>query len=441
MDLVISAVASDLASRFISFIINRLSISSCAEEKVERLQRLLQRVETVVEEANGRYIPNSVMLSQLRILEEAMYLSYHTLYTFKYRGLEGAKKEVTDGSLSLYFSSPLKHSAGSAVQCSFDNGDKLQSAMASLEAVVTNMTEFVMLLGGCERMSRRPYDTYLYMENFMFGRHAEMQQAINILLQPPLNNNAPTVLPIIGGRFIGKKTLVAHQHKSDNLQIMDSQRHSSGRALIIVELTTDIGDEEWAKFYSSVPEMGEGSKVILITRLRNLSRFGSTNMEDHPRLASMVQEFPLLLRGSLISAYAFADILKRNLSPLFWASVLDRFRGVVESNLSLFGEHPKLLLDRDLPTDMARFISPSAAPLRLMPPRSEADTQERPLPMLTFGELIEDPRILPRGDFDLVTWESKIAPYSKYVHFVPVAYAEEKPEMWPTRRKRRAVSL
>lgn len=261
MDLVISAVASDLASRFISFIINRLSISSCAEEKVERLQRLLQRVETVVEEANGRYIPNSVMLSQLRILEEAMYLSYHTLYTFKYRGLEGAEKEVTDGSLSLYFSSPLKRfqrsvpldkdSAGSAVQCSFDNGDKLQSAMASLEAVVTNMTEFVMLLGGCERMSRRPYDTYLYMENFMFGGHAEMQQAINILLQPPLNNNAPTVLPIIGGRFIGKKTLVAHvcndervraqfssilQHKSDNLQIMDSQRHSSGRALIIVEL-------------------------------------------------------------------------------------------------------------------------------------------------------------------------------------------------------------
>ncbi|KAF8779672.1 hypothetical protein HU200_002422 [Digitaria exilis] len=314
-----------------------------------------------------------------------MYLSYHTLYTFKYRGLEGAEKEVTDGSLSLYFSSPLKRfqrsvpldkdSAGSAVQCSFDNGDKLQSAVASLEAVVTNMTEFVMLLG-------------------------------------------------------------------------------------------DIRDEEWAKFYSSVSEMGEGSKVILITRLRNLSRFGtvkpiflnslayeeysylfrvlsfgSTNMEDHPRLASMVQEFPLLLRGSLISAYAFADMLKKNLSPQFWASVLDRFRGVVESNLSLFGEHPKLLLDRDLPTDMARFISPSAAPLLLMPPRSEADTQGRPLPMLTFGELMEDPGILPRGDFDLVTWESTIAPYSKYVHYVPAAYAEEKPEMWPTRRKRRAVSL
>jgi len=48
------------------------------------------------------------------------------------------------------------------------------------------------------------------MENFMFGRHAEKQQAINILLQPsPLNNNAPTVLPIVGGRLVGKKTLVA----------------------------------------------------------------------------------------------------------------------------------------------------------------------------------------------------------------------------------------
>ena len=87
------------------------------------------------------------------------------------------------------------------------------------------------------------------------------------------------------------------------------------------------------KFYSVVSRMGQGKKVILITRLENLSRFGtvkpvclnslsyeeysylfkvlsfgSTNMDDHPRLASMVQEFPLLLRGSLISGYAFADM-------------------------------------------------------------------------------------------------------------------------------------
>ncbi|CAN6299860.1 unnamed protein product [Urochloa humidicola] len=480
MDLAISAVASDLASRFITFLINRLSVSSCAEEKADRLQRLLQRVETVVEEAEARYITNSGMLSQLKMLEDAMYRSYHALHTFKYRGLEGARENVSKGSLSLYFATPLKRFQRSCANIDTDHG--MQSALASVESAVANMTEFVILLGGCERMSRRPYDTYLYLENFMFGRHAEKQQAINLLLQPsPLNSNAPTVLPITGGRLVGKKTLVAdvcnddkvRGHFShilhldrDNLQIIGHERYISRRALVIVELTADIADEEWSKFYSSVSNMSQGSKVILITRLEKLSRFGtvkpvclnnlsfeeysylfkvlsfgSTNMDDHPRLASMVQEFPMLMRGSLVSVYAFADILKNNMSAHFWASVLDRCRGVVESNFSMFGEHPKLLLERDRPTDIARFISPSTAPLQLMPPRSEADTEERPLPVLTFGELIADPSILPRGDFDLVTWKSKIAPCYQYVHFVPAAHAELNPEILPPRRKRPAVFL
>ncbi|CAN6311601.1 unnamed protein product [Urochloa humidicola] len=480
MDIAISAVASDLASRFITFLINRLSTSSCAEEKVERLQRLLQRVETVVEEADGRYITNSGMLSQLKMLKDAMYRSYHAFHTFKYRGLEGPGENVSKGSLSLYFATPLKRFQRSCANIDTDHG--MQSALSSLESAVANMTEFVILLGGCESMYRRPYDTYLYLEHFMFGRHAEKQQAISILLQPsPLNSNAPTVLPIIGGRLLGKKTLVAHvcsdekvrRHfshilhlKRDDLQVIDHERYISGKALVIVELTADVTNDEWTKFYSSVPNMSQGSKVILITRLGKLLRFGtvkpvclnslsfeeysylfkvlsfgSTNMDDHPRLASMVQEFPMLLRGSLVSVYAFADTLKKNMSAHFWASVLDRCRGVVESNLSMFDEHPKLLLERDRPTDIARFISPSTAPLHLMPPRSEADTEERPLPMLTFAELIADPSILPRGDFDLVKWKSKIAPYCQYVHFVQAAHAEQKPEILPSRRKRPSVFL
>ncbi|KAJ1256490.1 hypothetical protein BS78_K013700 [Paspalum vaginatum] len=434
------------------------------------------------------------MLSQLKILEEAMYRGYYAMNSFKYRPLECADQEVHKGSSSLYFASPLKRfqtsAPGSAIRNSFSSGNKeLQSALSSLEAAAANMTEFVILLGGCERVSRRPYDTYLYVENFMFGRHAEKQHAINILLQtaasPPGNNNAPTVLPIIGGRLVGKKTLAAHvcnddrvraqfasilHLKSDCLQITDQERKSyniSGRALVIVELTRDVSDEDWTKFYSSVAYMGRGSKVIIITRLERNSRFGtvkpiclnslsieeysylfkvlsfgSADMDDHPRLASMAQEFPTLLRGSLISAYAFADALRKNMSPRFWASVLRRLGAVVESNLSMFGEHPKLLLERDHPTDIARFVSDSAAPTRLMPPRSDADAVERPLPKVTFGELILDPSILPRGDFDLVTWESRIAPYTKYVHFVPATCADEKSDtLLPPRKKRPAVFL
>ena len=55
-------------------------------------------------------------------------------------------------------------------------------ALESLEIAVANMVEFVVLLGGCERMSRRPYDVYLYTNNFLFSRHHEKQRLLNFLL-------------------------------------------------------------------------------------------------------------------------------------------------------------------------------------------------------------------------------------------------------------------
>ncbi|KAL6641600.1 hypothetical protein ACP70R_019781 [Stipagrostis hirtigluma subsp. patula] len=131
------------------------------------------------------------------------------------------------------------------------------------------MTEFVILLAGCERIIRRPYDTYLYMENFMFGRHVEKQQ---------------------GGILVGKKTLVAHvcndervhahfssilHLNTDNFLRVNPDLCASGSTLVIVEFTSDVRDEDWTKFYSLVARMGKGSKVIVITRLENLSRFGT----------------------------------------------------------------------------------------------------------------------------------------------------------------------
>jgi hypothetical protein len=61
----------------------------------------------------------------------------------------------------------------------------------------SNMKEFV-------------FASYLYIDNFMFGRHVEKQQVWNTLLQDNLTPFARYVLPIIGGIRVGKKTLVAH---------------------------------------------------------------------------------------------------------------------------------------------------------------------------------------------------------------------------------------
>ncbi|KAM0863657.1 hypothetical protein ACQ4PT_044447 [Festuca glaucescens] len=150
MEVAVSAVTGELFSRFVSFIIKRHTNRACPEEKLERLQHLLLRIHTVVKEAEGRYITNAGMLAQLNMLVNGMYRGYCLLDTIKYR----PREEIT----------------------------------------------------GCERMHRTPYDSYLYIDNFMFGRTVEKQQIVNFLLQDVSPTGAPAVLPIIGGYAVGKKT-------------------------------------------------------------------------------------------------------------------------------------------------------------------------------------------------------------------------------------------
>ncbi|VAI48976.1 unnamed protein product [Triticum turgidum subsp. durum] len=280
MDLAISAVTGDLASRFISFLMNKYTDHVCSEEKAERLQQLLLRVHTVVEEADGRCITNSCMLMQLKQLSSAMYQGYHVLDNVRYKQHKEASKDlVSDSSTSSDYIIPFKRArtAYSSTNKKASNSE-LQSVLQNLEAAVANMVEFVVLLGGCERLAHRPYDAYLHVDNFMFGRHVEKQQIISFLLEENIPG-PPAVLPIVGGRGVGKRTLVAHVCRYDRVcshfavilhlsgddvtRIRDHE-FPSGKTLVVVEFASDVDDDDWRTFYSSVTSMDRGSKVIIL---------------------------------------------------------------------------------------------------------------------------------------------------------------------------------
>uniref|UniRef100_A0A8I6X0E0 Rx N-terminal domain-containing protein n=1 Tax=Hordeum vulgare subsp. vulgare TaxID=112509 RepID=A0A8I6X0E0_HORVV len=236
-----------------------------SEEKVaQRLQHLLMRAGTIIEEADTRYITNSGMMMQLKILSEAMYRGYSELDNLRYRALQdGAgcfdKVSINDSSSSsLHLSLPFKRS-----RITTEKDDKVKrlgshGALESLEVAIANMAEFIILLGGCKRMFHRPYDIYLYTENFMFGRHTEKQKLLSFLLEHnnPPTDHAPAVLPIIGGASIGKKTLVAHvcgdervrSHFSSILHLnghnlfslLDHGRTMFGTTLVVIEFSSDV---------------------------------------------------------------------------------------------------------------------------------------------------------------------------------------------------------
>ncbi|GJN37843.1 hypothetical protein PR202_gb26836 [Eleusine coracana subsp. coracana] len=89
MNAVISAVVSDFINRFISFLIEKYHrqqahqvVTDDSKKIVSRIQRLLLRAGTVVEEAEGRRITNHSLLLQLKQLREAVYRGYYCTHTF-----------------------------------------------------------------------------------------------------------------------------------------------------------------------------------------------------------------------------------------------------------------------------------------------------------------------------------------------------------------------
>ncbi|VAH68247.1 unnamed protein product [Triticum turgidum subsp. durum] len=69
MDILVSAILGDLVSRSASFVIGKYFRQQPGIDMIlQRLQRVVQRIDTVVEDAEGRRITNQGMLRQLKTL-------------------------------------------------------------------------------------------------------------------------------------------------------------------------------------------------------------------------------------------------------------------------------------------------------------------------------------------------------------------------------------
>ncbi|CAN6305600.1 unnamed protein product [Urochloa humidicola] len=319
----------------------------------------------------------------------------------------------------------------------------------------------------------------------MFGRHTEKQRLLNFLLQHN-PDGAPAVLPIVGGLAVGKKTLVAHvcaderirsqfpsilHLNGDNfLSIVDHEKAILGMSsLLVVEFVSDVDDKEWKELYSFVRRINTRSKVVIISKHERLARFGSirpiflnalpyeelwylfkvlafgsADPAEHPELVHIAEGFAkeLHMGGSLVAANALADVLRRNLDAQVWLCILNRCKKVIDKNLFAYGQHPKSLMEQGHEVDMTDFAFSPVSSLRIIPCTSSSSyAPVKELPQVTIGELLLDPSVRPKGQFNLLSWESRLPPYTSFIHFVPNC-TEDIPEgTHLSRRKRRGVAL
>jgi hypothetical protein len=317
-----------------------------------------------------------------------MYRGYYTLDVFSCRthGEDRTKDHQVNNSFALSVFNPAKR----VRFCSGNSEDAAQAellehVLGSIRNTIEDVSEFVMFLCRCPRLHRQPYNMYLLLDKCMFGRQMEMEHIMNFLLQAeraPSAAENPSVLPIIGPMRVGKSTLIEHACNDERVRNHFSQilcfsgddlkdasletlrdggriKHQNcgmgnGRTLIIIELVLDIDESVWKRLYSAAKScIVSGSKIIVASRSDKIASFGttqpirlhffteeaywyffkvrtfgSTRVEDHPKLAAMAMEMARLMDRCFMGAAIFSGLLKANFSPRFWSMALATLRNI-----------------------------------------------------------------------------------------------------------------
>uniref|UniRef100_A0A0E0LGE3 NB-ARC domain-containing protein n=1 Tax=Oryza punctata TaxID=4537 RepID=A0A0E0LGE3_ORYPU len=392
METFLSTILGDLASRSISFLINKSSKPTALTVE-ESLQRLLLRARIILEEADERLITNQSMLQQLNILRKEMYRGYYTLDRFRCHGHEADHSK--DHEVSNYVI-PSKFNPAKRIRFCRVSGksleEQLQQVFGSLEVTIEDMSEVVMFLNSCPRLCRQPYSMHLLLDKCLLGRQMEMEHIMNFLLKQDIPGDENTgVLPIIGPWRVGKSTLIEHAcddervrnrfsqivYFSDNdledanmVTLRDSgvikhQNRGSGeeRLLIIIELIRDIDEAAWSRLYSASKRcVAKGSKIIVASRSDKIARFGTTqalrvkyftqeaywyffkvrtfgsiDAEDHPKLASIAMDMAREMNGCFMGSSMYSVLLKANFNARFWSMALAGIREFKQKNLLRYG--------------------------------------------------------------------------------------------------------
>ncbi|KAL6849886.1 hypothetical protein ACP4OV_020513 [Aristida adscensionis] len=456
MELLLSAVASDLIGRLVSFIIRRHQEPGGTMDDIDRLQRALLRAGAIVEEAESRQIANQAMLLQLNQLRRDMCRGSYVLDAFMRRAILPRRRSANQSR--PFISLPPPGSDGTE--------DRLAAVARNLEAALSDMKEFVVLLCGCPRLNRQPYSAYLFMESCMFGRQMEKEQIVGFLLQQPAQ--FLEVLPIIGPHEVGKRTLVEHvcldkrvrQHfakihhlRSDDLDPQNHDHHeglvdTAARSLFVIDFAVDAGEEEpWRRFHQSLRRRGHGeSKILLIsTTERHASlgtapalglraprreelwyffkalAFGGADPEERPELVRVAVALfaTVRYRSPFMAANKLAASLRADMSARSWRRVLKVSAGAREV------EHGGALRRqgwRDRPGEKTGYYYP-VMPVKDAPSaaflfynrRKLTGVARSELPKVTVQELLDGGGAGGERRFDVLVWQSRIPPYVSYV--------------------------
>jgi len=467
MEIFISAVLGELASRSINFVISRSSKPKVPDVE-SSLQRALLRAQVIIDEATGCQITNQAMLQQLEMLKDAMYKGCYILDTLRYQSQdeEDAKDHVVSHFLSLSKVNSLKGIRSANRKTNIL--EQLQDTLDNLSSMIVDVKELVVFLTSYPRLYRQPYSMHLLLGNCMFGRQLEAELVRSFLLSTQPNGAEELeVLPVVGPGRVGKSTLIAHvcndervrghfseilflsnrEFKDEKVASMwegcgkkyhNSRSSKYGRILVVIEIAGDFNEDDWKRLYAASKRcMTSASKIIITSQsdkiiklgttkavtLKCLSHeaywyffktltFGSNDPMMHPRMANLAMEISRILKRSFFNSLNIICLLRDNFDIHFWCKVVTFLRGFMKWYESQFGEHPSDAMNQNKPARLRRMASTSEQ--IMVYHQYECSSQEE-LPKISFPSVMYG-SVKPSGRFETLVWRSQIPPYHNFIY-------------------------
>ncbi|CAL5077858.1 unnamed protein product [Urochloa decumbens] len=353
----------------------------------------------------------------------------------------------------------------------------LRAQVIIVEAMGRNITNQAMLLQ-LNMLSNAMHQSQYVLDAFRYQQHneedtkdqaMEAQMLINFLLSPePHGAEELEVLPIVGPKYIGKSTLVAHACKDErvcghfskilffgihdftddelstfregcatNLENCMSNSNKDRRLLVVVEIDADLSEEALNRLYcASKQYVPSGSKIILTSQFGNIIRFGTTQAltlkhlsheaywyffktlafegtdpEMHPRLMQLAMEIAMTQRRSLNGANIIGRLLRDNFDVQFWSKVLAFWRGSTR-RICRFGEHPCDPLDQNKHAYLGRMAAQTEDVVVL---HRQQRSSEEDVPKIRMEDVVYG-SIKLHGKVDALLWKSRIPPYYSYIY-------------------------
>ncbi|CAL9170666.1 unnamed protein product [Musa hybrid cultivar] len=205
------------------------------EEDLEKLERTLLRIQSIVGDAEEQQIKDTAVKNWLTALRDAAYAAEDVLDEFNLETLRKSNRAIENkmmGKVSDFFSShnPLCFR--------FKMARKLNEVVKSIDKIAAESRKFNFAVRTQEQTPPTVRQTHSYVvESDVIGRGEEKDEIVKLLIEQQDENEKIAVLPIVGMGGLGKTTLAKLIYQDKRVE-----RHFQLRIWVCVGSVFDLGE-------------------------------------------------------------------------------------------------------------------------------------------------------------------------------------------------------